>query len=106
MFQIVWAANRGIYDGPLCTAQAAMLLFGDNGTAFWNAVIGIHTFWTVVLGKSSLPLVMTGSLTAPTLHNRQAYVYSSRCLSHRNRMDDVRYSEYVCQQLLPIGCRN
>lgn len=51
MFQLVWAKRGGVYDGPLCKAQAAMLLFGDNGTAFWNAVIGIHTFWTVVLGK-------------------------------------------------------
>jgi hypothetical protein len=30
-----------------------MLLFGDNGTAFWNAVVAIHTFWTVVLGTPS-----------------------------------------------------
>ncbi|CAG8672064.1 10664_t:CDS:2, partial [Acaulospora colombiana] len=51
IFQLVWASRSGITEGPLCTAQAAMLLFGDNGTAFWNVVISIHTFWTVVLGK-------------------------------------------------------
>lgn len=51
MFQLVWAANKQIDAGPLCTAQAAMIMFGDLGTAFWNAVVAIHTFWTVVLGK-------------------------------------------------------
>ncbi|KAG8755723.1 hypothetical protein FRC14_003716 [Serendipita sp. 396] len=51
IFQLVWAAKGRVEAGPLCTAQAVMILFGDNGTAFWNAVIGIHTFWTVVLGK-------------------------------------------------------
>ncbi|PVG04832.1 hypothetical protein CPB86DRAFT_18849 [Serendipita vermifera] len=51
IIQLVWASRGRVTDGPLCTAQAAMLLFGDNGTAFWNVVISIHTFWTVVLGK-------------------------------------------------------
>ncbi|CCA75167.1 hypothetical protein PIIN_09151 [Serendipita indica DSM 11827] len=51
MFQLVWASHRAVTMNKLCTAQASMLLFGDTGTAFWNAVVAIHTFWTVVLGK-------------------------------------------------------
>jgi hypothetical protein len=47
--QLQWARTGQVRHGPLCTAQAAMLLFGDNGTAFWNAIVAIHTFWTVVL---------------------------------------------------------
>lgn len=34
-FQFVWAAEGSVVEGKLCTAQAAMLLFGDNGTAIW-----------------------------------------------------------------------
>jgi hypothetical protein len=30
-----------------------MLHLGDVGTAFWNAAIAGHTFWTVVLGETS-----------------------------------------------------
>jgi hypothetical protein len=56
MIQLVWASRMGINAGSLCTAQAAMLLFGDLGTAFWNAIVAIHTFWTVVLGKLPRPL--------------------------------------------------
>jgi hypothetical protein len=34
-FQFIWAAEGRVFAGSLCTAQAAMLLFGDNGTAVW-----------------------------------------------------------------------
>ena len=37
-FQFVWAAEGRVFEGGLCTAQAAMLLFGDNGTAIWWVV--------------------------------------------------------------------
>jgi hypothetical protein len=49
IMQLEWARTREVRHGPLCTAQAAMIMFGDIGTAFWSAAVAVHTFWTVVL---------------------------------------------------------
>jgi hypothetical protein len=54
VIQLVWASQKQITPGTLCTAQAIMLQMGDLGTAVWNAVIAIHTFWAVVLGENKL----------------------------------------------------
>jgi len=51
MIQLGWAAHGGIVDGPSCTLQAVALLAGDLGTCFWNIVIAVHTFVTIVVGK-------------------------------------------------------
>jgi hypothetical protein len=50
---LVWVRNGQVSSGTICTAQAVLLHIGDVGTAFWNAIIAGHTFWTVVLGKTS-----------------------------------------------------
>ena len=53
MITLVWTTRGRVTTGPFCTAQAVMLHLGDLGTAFWNAAIAGHTFWTVVLGETS-----------------------------------------------------
>jgi hypothetical protein len=52
MVTLVWAKTGQVNTGSLCMTQAVMLHIGDVGTAYWNAVIAIHTFWTVVLGET------------------------------------------------------
>jgi hypothetical protein len=53
MVTLAWAKSGQVSTGSLCLTQAIMLHIGDVGTAYWNAVIAIHTFWTVVLGETS-----------------------------------------------------
>jgi hypothetical protein len=48
-----WVGDGGISTGTLCTVQAVMFHIADVGTALWKTVIAGHTFWTVVLGKTS-----------------------------------------------------
>jgi hypothetical protein len=50
---LVWVRHGQVSTGTLCTVQAILLHTADVGTALWNAAIAVHTFWTVVLGKTS-----------------------------------------------------
>jgi hypothetical protein len=50
---LIWVRDGKVSTGALCTAQAVLLHIADVGTALWNTVIAGHTFWTVVLGKTS-----------------------------------------------------
>jgi hypothetical protein len=34
-FQFRWAVEGRVVEGNLCTVQAAMIQFGDTGTAIW-----------------------------------------------------------------------
>jgi hypothetical protein len=52
VIQLVWVSKKQITPGTLCTVQAIMLQTADLGTAVWNTVIAIHTFWAVVLGEN------------------------------------------------------
>jgi hypothetical protein len=52
MIQFAWVSQKQITPGTLCTVQAVMLQMADIGTAVWNAIIAIHTFWAVVLGEN------------------------------------------------------
>jgi hypothetical protein len=63
MVTLAWAKSGQVSTGSLCLTQAIMLHIGDVGTAYWNAVIAIHTFWTVVLGETPPSLRCTSLLT-------------------------------------------
>ena len=59
---LLWVRDGQVSTGAICTAQAVLLHTADVGTALWNAAIAGHTFWTVVLGKTSRgPIIAVSS---------------------------------------------
>ncbi|KAJ7637092.1 hypothetical protein FB45DRAFT_685932, partial [Roridomyces roridus] len=44
-----WLHLGGVYDGPLCAAQAGIAQGGNVGAAFWSFIICLHLFNLLVL---------------------------------------------------------
>lgn len=57
MMQIRWADKGGVdIFSAACRAQGVALFAGDLGTCYFNVVIAIHTFVTIVTRKAITPL--------------------------------------------------
>lgn len=60
MMQIRWASLGGVQlHSPACTAQGVALLAGDLGVCYFNVVVAVHTFLTIVVRKT-----MSATVTA------------------------------------------
>lgn len=51
ILNVSWVVHRGVKEGTLCTAQAALKQFGHLGTAMWSLIIACHTFLLLFYGK-------------------------------------------------------
>jgi len=49
MFNLKWAAEGNITEGPFCTSQAVLLQIGNLGTALSSLAITVDTFFILVL---------------------------------------------------------
>jgi hypothetical protein len=83
-----WLADGGISTGTLCTVQAVMFHVADVGTALWNTAIAGHTFWTVVLGKTSA----WSLLFTHVFDYRKAIVNLGYHMRDWSRLDDMFHS--------------
>jgi hypothetical protein len=87
MTTLIWVRNGRVTTGTLCMAQAVMLHIGDVGTAYWNTVIAGHTFWTVVLGKTSTGPIITVYSRFGFVVSRKAIIIRGYRMRNRSRMD-------------------
>lgn len=81
--QVKWAMENQIYEGHVCSVQAAALVVGDLGSTVWSCVIAAHTFSGLALGKhwprrAVYITVITGwsfvlllSILPPALHDHR-----------------------------------